>query len=69
LHENSTLTEKPIFSHNEWGGSWQLIDGVLRIKVGNYQTDVIASKDSPIHFAMQFAGDKRDMYFKFIYTV
>jgi hypothetical protein len=71
LHKNGDLTEKPVISKskNEWGGSWKLEDDILRITIDKYVTYVIASKEEPIHSAMQFISETANMYFKFIHAL
>jgi hypothetical protein len=68
LHEDGNVTEKPLFSSKEWGGSWELTDGMLLIKIDIYETAVVASKEEPIHSAMQFEKSQPHTFFKFIHA-
>jgi hypothetical protein len=66
LHKNGDVTEKPLFNDGEWSGSWKLVEGALRIKIDNYESEVVASKEGPIHLAMQFENNYPRAFFKFI---
>jgi len=69
FRDDGGLVESPLFSIDEndsWGGSWKLIDGVLRLNINVYELDVIASKDG-LHSGIEDEGDHRNAYFRVIH--
>jgi hypothetical protein len=66
--ENGRLIEKHLLIQNEskhWGGAWRLIDGVLRLEIGEYVLDILASADG-IHSGVEDFNGQRHSYFKVI---
>ncbi len=53
------LKESPLSDPNgQWGGSWKLIDGMLRISISSYELDIFANAGSTMHSGIEFAQDK-----------
>jgi len=52
---------------HSWEGSWELLGGVLRIKVGPYELDVLANKQGDIHSGIEFEDNRPNAYFKVVH--
>jgi hypothetical protein len=58
LHLDGTLTENELFNPtNKWQGSWKMLSGVLRMIIGIYEADFIASREGIVHSGVGFAGE------------
>ena len=69
FHPDGILTERSLFSFDEadhWVGSWSLIDDALRMNVGRYELDIIASRDG-VHSGIEDEDDHRNAYFRVIH--
>jgi hypothetical protein len=50
-----------------WEGSWELVTGVLRTKVGEHELDIFARKEGNVHSGIEVKGDRPHAYFKVIH--
>jgi hypothetical protein len=69
--EDGTLSEMPLFSFNQddaWDGTWELIDGVLRLNIGWYELDVFASHTG-LHSGVEDYQDQRHTYYKVLHAM
>ncbi len=59
---NGMLTVANIFHHAQHSGSWELENGILKIRFdydqSSYDITVIASNSKPVHSALQIREDK-----------
>lgn len=66
FNKDGTLVERPLFSFDEnewWDGSWRLIDGALRMNIGIYELDIVASQNA-LHSGVEDADGNRNAYFR-----
>lgn len=64
-HADKTFTERPIFSFNEEDykrGTWELIDGVLRMKIEIYELDIFGDRNG-LHSGIEDIDGDRNAYF------
>lgn len=52
-----------------WGGSWQLVDGVLRMKVGKYELDIVANQKGNQHSGIETKDGQYSAYFTVIHLL
>lgn len=45
---------------NQWQGSWELLDGMLRMKVNRYELDVFANREHSVHSGIEFAQGEKE---------
>jgi hypothetical protein len=77
FNEDGTLIERPLFAVQQlgktWGGSWKLIDGVLRLNIDVYELDVVGSIDG-LHSGVEDSGgpyeqeEPNQYYFRVIHV-
>ena len=68
LHEDGSLTEKPLFNQDdEWSGSWKLTGGVVKTKIGSYSLHIVANREGNLHSAIGYTRETEPDYFKVIH--
>lgn len=64
FHPGGGLTERSTNNEDSsWGGSWELVDGVLRVRVGNYELDVTASASGNEHSGVELVEGRHNANF------
>lgn len=51
---------------NQWHGSWDLIDGIVRTRVSKYELDLFAYQNSSIYAGIEFAQDAKEPHSYFV---
>lgn len=70
FHRDGSLTEIGLFDQGvPWKGTWRLVGAILRMNVGNYELDIVASYYGSMHSGIEFysGGLVPDAYFKVIH--
>lgn len=53
--ENGRLQETALSDPGRlWGGSWELIDGMLRLRIRDYELDIFANREGKFHSGIEF---------------
>lgn len=47
-------------SSKQWSGSWKLLDGMLRINIGDYELDIFANREGSVHSGIEFMKGMKD---------
>lgn len=45
--------------NKQWPGSWELVDGILRIKIGKCEIEVFANRENSTYSAIEFEQDQK----------
>ncbi|MGF1687268.1 hypothetical protein L4C36_11330 [Photobacterium japonica] len=68
LYPNGTLEEFTLFKREKTVGEWQLVDGILELRIEKganaYQCAVVANQDSSIHSAIEYKNGELHAYLK-----
>lgn len=51
---------------NQWQGSWELLHGILRMKVHKYELDIFANRESSVHSGIEYAQDGKEPHSCFV---
>ncbi|HYT40822.1 MAG TPA: phycobilisome rod-core linker polypeptide, partial [Methylomirabilota bacterium] len=49
-----------------WQGSWELLDGKLRMRVNKYELDIFANQESSVHSGIEFARGAKEPHSYFV---
>ncbi|MDQ2902728.1 MAG: phycobilisome rod-core linker polypeptide [Ktedonobacteraceae bacterium] len=52
---------------NQWQGSWELLDGMLRLRVNKYELDIFANRESSVHSGIEFTKDIHELHSYFVF--
>ncbi|HEU5377506.1 MAG TPA: phycobilisome rod-core linker polypeptide [Ktedonobacteraceae bacterium] len=50
----------------QWQGSWELLDGKLRMRVNKYELDILANRERLIYSGIEFAQDEQKPHSYFV---
>jgi hypothetical protein len=71
LAADGSLRERDLFAPDQsWAGSWTMAGPVLRLCVGRFEVDVIASREGSVHSGIEIeqGGSSGPNYFKVIHA-
>lgn len=68
LLPDNTLRERHLSGGDWWSGNWELIGGILRMKIDVYELDIVANKVGNTHSGVEVInGQRLNAYFKIIH--
>ena len=71
FHSDGRLTESALLDASiRWGGTWELLDEVLRVNIGGYELDILANAEGLRHSGIEFYQNEEapDAYFTILHV-
>lgn len=68
FHADGRLVESNLSDDSKsWEGAWELVSGVLRTRVGDYELDILAKNEGNVHSGIEVKDNRPNAYFKMIH--